>query len=385
MAVAEASYDNGGIQRLAFSAQAEPQSTSDLSQQVDGLEAALTSYRTTNDRARWQEFMRSFAALASNCLAKHLDPVSQIKNLPGFADLGLTVFDSGALKVYAFTKVAEADELYLLWQLTAPKPTAVLTKRGNHQKRAPVKTVCVVQPVKSQLLKWPVGTAIEAARLIMGTEGAASTIAQAEHHQFLVLLGKEAKTNKVHLTGYELKAGRWTPSPDLFAVVPPFLTQNLDGKISFIGNNLVISFGQANPGSIGNVAADPYKITLVFAKDHYALDNSDLNPATNVAAQFVQAVQSGRIDLVKGWLLDDKLASIPDYLGLYGHGTMPYKIIPINALHAPGIARFRVVTFSKNDLILDVCKFKNQWAVKALFIAPPDALVKKIVSTSAAP
>ena len=46
-----------------------------------------------------------------------------------------------------------------------------------------------------------------------------------------------------------------------------------------------------------------------------------------------------------------------------------------------GLSRFRLMTFDKDDLIMDVGKVKSQWAIKALFIAPPDPLAQKLVGT----
>ena len=40
--------------------------------------------------------------------------------------------------------------------------------------------------------------------------------------------------------------------------------------------------------------------------------------------------------------------------------------------------RYRLVTFDRYDLIFDVTKSKQQWAIKALFIAPADPLLHKI-------
>ncbi len=101
----------------------------------------------------------------------------------------------------------------------------------------------------------------------------------------------------------------------------------------------------------------------------------------SVAMQFSQAIQNGRVDLVKAWLIDAKLSSIPGYLGLYGRASSgpPFKLMamtpPLN-----GGARFRLITFGPSDLILDVSKVKAQWAVKGVFIAPPDAQAKKLMS-----
>jgi len=97
--------------------------------------------------------------------------------------------------------------------------------------------------------------------------------------------------------------------------------------------------------------------------------------------QFVQAVQQGRADLAKGWLVDAKLISIPKYIGIMGRPAgQPFKLIPM-ANPGNGISRFRFMTFEKDDLIIDVGRYKNQLAIKGLFVAPPDPLAQKLVGS----
>jgi hypothetical protein len=51
-----------------------------------------------------------------------------------------------------------------------------------------------------------------------------------------------------------------------------------------------------------------------------------------------------------------------------------------------GISRYRLVSFGKNDLIIDVGKTKTQQlAIKAMFIAPPDPLAQKLLGSFIAP
>ena len=77
------------------------------------------------------------------------------------------------------------------------------------------------------------------------------------------------------------------------------------------------------------------------------------------------------------------VASIPDYLGLYHRpsGAPAFKLI---AMAAPlnGGARYRLITYEKNDLILDIAKIKAQWAIKGLFIAPADPVAKRLMGLS---
>ncbi len=108
-----------------------------------------------------------------------------------------------------------------------------------------------------------------------------------------------------------------------------------------------------------------------------------------VIHQFLQAIKDGRQDLAKAWLADDHLASIPKYLGLYGKSDQVYKLVAMSNPMGGG-SRFRVVTFGKDDLILDVGMIKkydygkprSYVAIKALFVAPPDPFAKKLVGVT---
>ncbi len=51
-----------------------------------------------------------------------------------------------------------------------------------------------------------------------------------------------------------------------------------------------------------------------------------------------------------------------------------------------GNSRYRLVTFLKDDLIIDVGKTKTQpMAIKALFIAPPDPWAQKLLGNFSSP
>ena len=93
---------------------------------------------------------------------------------------------------------------------------------------------------------------------------------------------------------------------------------------------------------------------------------------------FVHAIDQGRTDLAKAWLIDSSLVSIPKYIGL---GTKPAatpsRIIRMVSPAATSY-RYRLVTFGRYDLICDVIKTKRQWAIKALFIAAADPVLQKI-------
>jgi hypothetical protein len=357
----------------------------DLNKAVDDLKASLSAFQSANDAARWQTCWKNFVTLISQCVTKHTDPGTVTKGISSLTELGLTFADSGNVKVWSFPKVAESDQILVMWQDAVAGPVTVVRGKSGRVLRRATPPVVVS---RLQAIGCPAGTSVSSARLIAR---AASTTAGSSQNRSagkaLIVLGLERKTASVWLTGYKLSDGRWAPCPEVFSGVPPFLIQNLQGKVAFSGNNLVIQLEAPRPSTAsGADDADKangggYKISLIFTGDHYALDSKNgLDPATTVAMQFVQALQAGRMDVVKAWLVDPKLASIPGYLGLYSRGASApaFKLVPMVTPANTGIARFRLVTFDRDDLIMDIGKLKAQWAVKALFIAPSDPLAKRI-------
>jgi len=352
---------------------------------IEAAEASLRAYQSAKDAEHWQKFFQDFKEVVSHAVQSHEDLSSVLKRIKGVNDLAIAFADGGSVKIWSFPKAAESEQLLVFWQeAVARTPVHVGRRGGRVRKSLPPLIVSRLEAINC-----PSGSLISSARLI-ALSGSGAT-KSSEFGRALILLGSERKTGGVLLQGYKLSSGRWIAAPELFSGAPPFLIQNLTGSVSFSGNNLIIGLGTVQStttkGADNQSAGGEYKISLVFMGDHYALDQkSGGDPATTVAMQFVSAIQEGRVDLVKGWLADAKLASIPGYLGLYSRNASltPFKLIPMVVTDKNGIARFRLITFGKNDLILDIGKVKGQWAVKALFIAPPDALAKKIVSTSPA-
>jgi hypothetical protein len=380
--------------KLSAQSKSEASGTTEpaLSNFIEAAESSLRIYQSGKDAGKdaakdsehWQKFFQDFKEVVSHALQSHEDPSPLLKRIKGINDLGIAFADGGSVKIWSFPKVAESEQLLVFWQeAVARAPVSVGRRGGRLRKALPPLIVSRLEAINC-----PSGTVITSARLLALSSSGAT---KSEVGRALILLGSARKTGGVFLQGYKLSSGRWIASPELFSGAPPFLIQNLTGSISFSGNNLIIGLGTSqtatNKGADNQSAGGDYKISLVFMGDHYALDQkSGGDPATTVAMQFVTAIQVGRIDLVKGWLADPKLASVPAYLGLYSRdaNSTPFKLIPMVVNNQNGIARFRLITFGKNDLILDVGKVKGQLAVKALFIAPPDALAKKIVSTSPA-
>jgi hypothetical protein len=351
----------------ASKATASEPAPADQQKVVDALGTAINAYKPAPDPQSWDAVFDSFKQIVSLSLAKHLDLVNINKTLA--TQLGMKLYDGGSIRVWTFPKVPESQQLLMEWHDVA------VTRQVGRGARA--KVVATSSIPKLQVFNCPANTAVSEAKMLSASAGKGAK----QGTRCLVLLGSDVKSGSPWVQGYKFADGRWNNAPGLFSGVPPFLLQNLQGKVSFSGANIMLTIDTPK-GPDNEAPAGGYKITLTFLNDHYTLDSkSGMDPATTVAMQFMQAVQLGKMDLVKAWLVDAKLASIPGYLGLYNKtGGMPYRLMPM-ALPPNGNSRFRIVTFDKNDLVMDVGRVKQQWAVKALFIAPPDPLARKLLST----
>lgn len=364
------------------------------------LDAGLKAYKDNPGAQTWQPVWNSIKTLVAFAVSRHGDPFVLVKANHDLVDMGLHLTDGGCVKTLSFPKTAECKECLVVWQEMGFARVLPATGKGRGR-RAPSPPPSVL---KVQALALTPSTNLLDARLVATTapgaapapakvagKGAGGRVAvkvpvRSTTGKVLVFLGSDRKTGSAYLGGYKLVDGRFVTYPELLSGVPPFLLQCMQGKIAFNGTGVVLTADAPRipAGSTDSAATGTggYKISLVFAGDHYVLDGkSGVDPQTTVAMQFVHAIQSGRADLVKAWLADPKLASIPGYIGLYSRGdNSALKLVPM-APPPTGNARFRLVTYAKNDLILDIGKVKQQWAVKALFIAPPDPLAKKLADT----
>lgn len=221
----------------------------------------------------------------------------------------------------------------------------------------------------------------------------------------LVLIGADRSSGALWFKGFHLVEGMPEAS-ELFASLPAFFTQNVTGRASFSGNDIVLTIIQAPaapkvdkvdeekpPGTVKDTitkvktatpASSGYKVLLKFVGGKYTLTGHMPDDAPqSIAFSFAQAVAAGKPDLAKSWLVDPKLISIPKYIGLFGRVSPPMRIVPMSAA-VNGAARYRLVTSSKNDLIIEVARigtpgrFKGQLAIRALFVAPADAIAQRL-------
>jgi hypothetical protein len=325
--------------------------------------------------------LKNFGALLSS--AAKLPAYSLLKDNACLTDLGAQVHDASGARIWTFSRVPESQTAIVQWQNFAPGPEEVIRVKGR-------KRIVRGAPIVSwrmQAVHLPAGVVVQEAKLVSApatVAGVGKKAVRTDYPRSLILAGTE-KTGNTWLHGYRLADGAWVESADMFSGVPPYLLQNLAGKVSFSGNDLVVAVGMQGTSS---TSSNGYRIVLRLLGGKYCLEGkSGAEGPISVVEQFAQALQQNRLDLAKGWLSDAKLMSIPKYVGITGHPNgQPLRIIPM-ASPGNGNSRFRLMTFSKDDLIVDVGRDKKtqQLAIKAIFIAPPDPLAQKLLGSLAVP
>jgi hypothetical protein len=357
----------------------------------------IKAYKTQPDPEAWDRaFADFYSFLGQNPKAS---AASIMAGNPSLKEVGASCVDAGGAKIWTFTKVPDNTAAIVLWQNVTPGPEQVVRVRGR-------KRVVRGEPTvtwKGQMMRLPAGLALKDARLVRSavsapppaSTGTAATAVvkkttDVDYVRALILSGVERNGN-TWLHAYRQSGSSWNDSPELFSGVPPFLLQNLAGKVTFNGNDLIVSVGMPTPlakvadengkgATSSSGTANGYRLVLHFINGKYALDGKTGEDGPfAVAQQFATAVAQNRVELAKGWMAEGKLIAIPQYAGLLGHS--PLRVMPM-ANPGNGNSRFRLVSFLKEDLIIDIGKIKTQQlAVKAIYVAPADPLAQKLLGT----
>lgn len=352
--------------------------------QDQALATAISLYKAHPDASSWQPVWKALHNLLANPQAAHASVGVLMHTNPGLTELSAKVDDAGGgARVWSFPKVDEAQAILVQWQQPVGPPTKTIVGHGRHKTVVfgPAPTVS-----RMQLIALPATVVFRDSQIVhsAGVPAAKGKPGKPEYRA-LVLSGNERGGSTIWLGAYKLAEGTWVESPSVLASVPPYLVQNIAGKASFSGNDLVFSLGSStstageSPSSSQNSG---YKIVLKFIDGKFLVSgkSADEGPSL-VVTQWMQAVQHGQIDLARAWLSDPNLISIVKYAGLLNRPSdKPFKIMAMSAPFLNG-ERFRVITFDKTDLIVDVGKVKAQWAIKALFMAPPDPVAQKLLGT----
>lgn len=355
------------------------------------LAAAISQYNSQPDNASFERVMASLGELLMHPTFSKADTISILKANPGLSELGLRVISFSGSRIWTFPRVAHAQSILLSWQHT----TSTAVGAGRR------KTVVHSVSPRAQFLCLPQGITLSDARLVSravqlppAKKGHKPVVVQGPRN--LVLTGNERATGLIWLKALKPSDGNWYDTPEMLSSIPPFLLQNVQGKASFSGSDLVLNIAAQHQESVptknNRVQSGSYRIVLKLVNGHYVMEGKapDEGPFA-VANQFAQAIQDGRQDMAKAWLTDGKLAAIPGYLGLYGKSDKPFRVIAM-ANPLSGGSRFRIITFGKDDLIIDIGLVKR-WeggkartfhAVKGVFIAPPDPFAQRLLGVAPA-
>lgn len=368
------------------------------------LQSALNAYSQSPDQAGFDRMVAVMKDALVQPPLRDIDAATIIRNHPQLADLGARAFDAGGAKVWAFNRCPFAQ-------------TVIIVTGHPAGPAAPGKPPAFPAAYRAQLLSMPPSVSVSSAKIVTKSAPApakviknargkvikvvpapSAPVAAAGAPKYLVITGSDRSTGLITLYGLKPGEAGWMAAAELFTSVPPFLLSSVQGRASFSGPDIVLSLTSGRPAekpatANGKTVGQPssgYKIVLRFVNNKYLLEGKapDEGPAM-VVHQFLQAIKDGRQDVAKAWLADDHLAAIPKYLGLYGKTDQVYKLVAMSNPMGGG-SRFRVVTFGKDDLILDVGMIKkfdygkprSYVAIKGLFVAPPDPFAKKLVGVT---
>jgi hypothetical protein len=344
------------------------------------LASAYERYKNDPSELSWQDYVKTLRGFLSSPTIARQDPASVIKHNPSLTELQVKVIQATPCRIWTFPKLSSQQATLI--QSTFIKTTVV--PFGRRRK----KTISL--PVsRLDLLTIPAGVAVKDGRSIdvpCATDKAGKT----ERARFLVLTGTKRGGNGMYLASYKQTADGWHENNEPLSAIPPYLLSNISGLIGFNGSDLVVTVTPQSPqvsSSTGAEAPEPklpepqsanYKLALRLVGGKFALEGSPVEDTPyNAVFQLVRALTQGHVDLAKAWLTDPNLVSIPKYIGLSTKNPQtPPRIINMSGPQSG--YRYRLVTFDRYDLIFEVTKLKLQWAVKAIFVAPADALLQKI-------
>jgi hypothetical protein len=361
-----------------------------VSAHAAAVSARVKDYRQSPDSGSWDAALREIRDFAQLPATSKMSQDALLKMIPPLADIGTKFVDFSGNRLWNFTRAPECQHVILQWQSVTPGVDEAVIVKGR---RRIVRTSPTVA-FRADLVRVTPGVHIKEARIVSSvtTTTVGKRVVRSESPRSLILVGCD-KSSASYLRAFRAASGTWNETPEVFNGVPPYVLQNLSGKASFSGSDLVLAIGGTSTSDGGDpktgagTTSNGYRIVLKLIGGRYTLDGgkNGEDGAIAVTAQFASALQQNRPDLAKAWLADPKLASIPKYVGYFTKSMPALRIIPM-ASPGNGSVRFRLITSLKEDLIVDVGKIKTlPFAVKAVFVAPPDPLASKILSNLQSP
>lgn len=329
------------------------------------LAQAGAAYKAQPDASTFGEFLRVFKGMLVQPAIAKAPAAAIVKANPILIELGVKVVDAGSGRLWTFPRVQHTREVIAQWN----DVKTVTTFTGRRRR---IKHVSYITTPRLHSLIIPTEVTVKDARFIGGEEGA----------RFLVLVGDEAGS-KLWLHAFRTENGLLVDAPNHFDSIPSFLTNNVSGRVSFRGSDLIFNVGRvvpaegAQPTQLPEAESSTYRFWVKLTDTGYQLQKyvPDIVQFSTVR-QFLEALANNRTDIARSMVADSKLLSIPKYVGVRGPSST-FRVVQM-ASPPSGAPRYRIITSQKDDLIFEIAKMKDKPIVRAIFIASPDTFLQEI-------
>jgi len=337
------------------------------------------AYKADPNEANWSSFSTVFKSFLSDARTLRLTAKQIYQSNPILTDLRAFVLDAHGVKLWTFP--GNKDNHFIF----AQKAFALSPAGG---------------PVAVDTLEYPVDININDARIVHSTTTTVVVGPRNKKHttvvegpKFLCITGYKRTDGQIWLKAYKLAGSVLAQTTEPFAHVPLSLLQGGSSRAFFSGYNLVIGMGQSEPASSsanGDTVKTPvtsipssssYQVVLKFEGNAFSLADKPQNDGPlSVAQFFVKTILEGRADIAKTWVSDPALVNITKYAGLLGKTpAKPYKLVAMTVIPGASVmARYRLVTFESQDLIIDIGRVKKETKVKGVFVAPSDPVARNL-------
>lgn len=329
------------------------------------LEQAVKAYRAAPAPQGYAQILTALKAVLTGASGLRVSPAVLVKDNPYLSDFKPRVIDAAGVRVWSFPKAPDHSRVLLQWSDVHQQVIGVRRR----------KKVVTTTTVRFQEMAFSQNLNVKDVGIVSGKEIG----------RHLIVSG-DADDGSLSVLAYKFSESGWQESPEFLSQIPSFLSTNVCGRLGFRGADLIFNIGRmvSSVDSNGNKRLLPeaesctYKYWLKYTNSGYVVAPSVPDEdAFSVVYQFLQAVAQSRADMQKALLVDPRLVSLPKYLGLQGKPVdSSAKVVEMSVPAARG-QRFRIINAGKDDIIFDVGKVKNQWAVKAIFVAPPDSFLSE--------
>lgn len=343
---------------------------------MQSLQDKAKVYRSENTEPNWQAFANTLKAFLNDPRTAKLSAKQMMQANPSLHELHVQVIDAHGIKLWTFPSIKENRVIFA-------QKTGQPTETGS---------------IPVDILEYPTDINLTDARVVhssttttvVGPRGKKHTQV-VEGPKYLALAGYRRSDGQLFLRAYKLAGSVLAPTSEPFQHVPASLMQGSATRAYFSGNQLVIGMpstetqakedGHPLPSA---PSSSSYQVVLKFEGNAFTLAEK---PAAEgplpIAVFFVKTLLEGRTDVAKAWVGDPALMNIPKYLGLIGKNpNKPYKLVAMSVIPgAPVMARYRLVTYEAQDLILDIGRVKKDTKVKGIFVAPSDPVARNLNGT----